>query len=219
MEFLREFIKPDSGLISNVLVENTSTADKDIFIKGIYMQADVRNENGRVYPEEYMDREIRKLQQVITEKSLLGELDHPEHPEGSLQNAAFKITSLKKDGTNYLGEGKILKDIPKGLIAYNLAKEGIKFGVSSRAVGSTTLIEGVRHVNSDLNVISVDLVSSPSAPEAWVDSIMESKEYYIENGVIKEDVMGTYYKKIHALPKAQLNEGVTKLFEDFISEI
>jgi hypothetical protein len=223
MLFLREFYNPDE-YVESVLVENKQSGEKDVIVKGIYAQANVKNRNGRIYPEEYMDRELYKLQKQIAENRLTGELDHPKEPEVKLANAAFKIVSLKKDGSNYIGEGKIMKDVPRGQIAYGLAKEGVKFGASTRALGSLKESKGANYVQNDLNWLTIDLVADPSAPEAFVDSIMEQTEYFFDGEKYVVDKIKTYKKQLDEAVKNEhskkaINEKVTNLFEDFISTI
>lgn len=219
MKLLREFFNPGESDVKSVLVENKETGEKDVYIKGIFGQADSVNRNGRSYPEAIMDRELYKLQKQIAEGRLTGELDHPEKPEMKLANAAFKITSLKKDGKNYIGEGRIMKDVPRGAIAYGLAKEGIQFGVSTRALGSLKEQNGVNVVQPDLMWITADIVGDPSCKDAMVETIYEGKEWLIEDGIIKEDTLVTLQNELKSLTTSQLKEGTVKIFNDFMKLI
>jgi hypothetical protein len=219
MKILREFFEPTET--ENVLVEGKN-GEKDIFVKGVFAQAETKNRNGRIYPNTIMERELYKLQKMIAEDKLTGELDHPEKPEVLLQNAAIKILNLQKNGNNVIGEARIMKSTPKGGIAYGLAKEGIKFGTSTRGLGSLQEKEGINVVQEDFNWLTNDLVADPSAPDAWVDSIMEQADYYIEKGYIKENVVGTYKNRLANISKEEgenLKEKTVKLFDNFLKEI
>jgi hypothetical protein len=124
MRLLREFYTPSE--VNTLIVEHASSGEKNVYINGVFAEAETKNKNGRIYPIAVMEREAYKLKKLIAEGKLTGELDHPEKPEILLQNAAIKITSLTQQGNQFIGEAKILKDTPKGAIAYALAKEGIK---------------------------------------------------------------------------------------------
>jgi len=215
MKLLREFYSPHET--DNLLVEQDG--EKHIRIKGIFAQSNLKNKNGRYYSEEILDRELYKLQKQIAESKLTGELDHPEKPEIILKNAAIKIESLKKDKANYVGEAKIMKSTPNGAIAWGLAKEGIKFGTSTRGLGTLEEKEGISYVKEDYSWLTNDLVADPSAPDAWVESILEQADWYIENGYIKENVVETYKNKLHKLSKEELSEGVAKMFQEFLNDI
>jgi len=215
MRILREFIDPTQ--IENVVVEDES--GKNIKLKGIFAQAEVKNKNGRIYPLAILEREIHKLRTRIAATGLTGELDHPERPDYKLENAAMVIKSILQDGNNFIGEAELINE-GKGKLAMALAKKGIKFGVSTRSLGSLTEAkDGTMVVNEDLNMITIDIVADPSAPQAWVDSIMEKKEWLVEDGYIKEDVANSYKNRIKALPKKEIEEGVIKLFDEFFQEV
>ena len=218
MLFLREYFSPSDG-VKSMLVENKETGEKDVYIKGVFTEADSKNRNNRIYPEHLLDREMYKLQKQIAEGSLTGELDHPAEPEPKLANAAFKIISIQKEGKTYIGEGKIMKEVPRGKIAYGLAKEGIQFGVSSRSLGSVKNKNGIMEVQDDLNWLTCDLVGDPSCQKAMVETIFEQKEWLIEDGIVKEDVLATLNKQLKSLTTSQLKEGTISIFESFIRSI
>jgi len=220
MRLLREFTAPHD--CETALLENKTTGERSVIVRGPFAVAEAKNKNGRVYPAEILERECYKLNKMIAENKLTGELDHPEKPDVLLQNAAIKITSLSRSGNNFLGEARIMKETPKGAIAYALAKEGITFGTSTRGLGSTEIRESTTYVKADFNWLTNDLVADPSAPGAWVESIMEKAAYFIEEGYIKENVHQTYLNKIHNLSKeegASFDAKVLALFESFIKQI
>jgi hypothetical protein len=215
MKILREFYSPDD--YEHVLVENKETGEKDVYVRGIFAQADTKNRNGRVYPKHIMEREVHKLQQYIAEGNvLLGELDHPSSPELKFSDSAIKITKLRMEGNNVLGEAKILKDTAKGKTAYYLAKENVKFATSTRGLGSLNE-SGI--VQEDFQYFTNDLVSNPSVISCWLESIMESAEWIWDGSILKQDEAATIKQKIKQMPYSELKEGITKLFNDFISKL
>jgi len=219
MRLLREFHSP---LDTESYIKEDDKGNKNVFIKGIFAQAETKNKNGRIYPNSILERECYKLQKMIAEDKLTGDLDHPKEPEVLLKNAAIKILSLKKDGSNYVGEARIMKSVPNGAIAYGLAKEGIKFGTSTRGLGTLKEKEGTNYVNEDYNWLTNDVVADPSAPDAWVDCIMEKTDFYIENGYIKENVAITYKNRISNLNKEEgvtIKEKLIGLYDNFLKEI
>ena len=160
---------------------------KDYKIKGIFMQADVKNRNGRVYPMEVLNKEVKRYnKEYINEKRAFGELGHPDGPTVNLERASHMITGLYPDGKNFIGEAKILST-PMGGIVKNLMDEGAKLGVSSRGMGSLDQKNGVNYVRNDFYLATAaDIVADPSAPNAFVEGIMEGKEWIWNNGMISE---------------------------------
>ena len=160
---------------------------KDYKIKGIFMQADVKNRNGRVYPMEVLNKEVKRYnKEYINEKRAFGELDHPDGPTVNLERASHMITGLYPDGKNFIGEAKILST-PMGEIVKNLMDEGAKLGVSSRGMGSLDQKNGANYVRNDFYLeTAADIVADPSAPNAFVEGIMEGKEWIWNNGMISE---------------------------------
>lgn len=217
MKLLREYVEP--GLIEHYIVEAES-GDRNVMLRGLFTEADTANRNRRIYPEYIMDREIFKLQEKIAKGDFpLGSADHPSNPEMKLEDAAVVIQSLKKDGKKYFGEAKILKNTPKGNILFNLCKEGIKLGISSRGLGSTSEKDGISMVCEDYNLLTFDVVADPSCKDAIMSSVFESMEYFVENGQIKEDLAMSYKNQAKNLKKEELNTGIVKLFDAFLQEI
>ena len=169
------------------LIEEKEDGKKDYKIKGIFMQADIKNRNGRVYTMEVLNKEVKRYnKEYINEKRAFGELGHPDGPTVNLERASHMITALYPDGKNYIGEAKIL-NTPMGGIVKNLMDEGAKLGVSSRGMGSLDQKNGVNYVRNDFYLATAaDIVADPSAPNAFVEGIMEGKEWIWNNGMISE---------------------------------
>tara|TARA_Y100000590_G_scaffold442198_1_gene569997 strand:- start:67 stop:726 length:660 start_codon:yes stop_codon:yes gene_type:complete len=169
------------------ICEEKENGKKDYKIKGIFMQADVKNRNGRVYPMEVLDKEVKRYnKEYIKEKRAFGELGHPDGPTVNLERASHMITALYPDGKNFIGEAKILKT-PMGEIVKSLMEEGAKLGVSSRGMGSLDQKNGANYVRNDFYLATAaDIVADPSAPNAFVEGIMEGKEWVWNNGTLVE---------------------------------
>ena len=169
------------------LIEEKEDGKKDYKIKGIFMQADIKNRNGRVYPMEVLNKEVKRYnKEYINEKRAFGELGHPDGPTVNLERASHMITALYPDGKNYIGEAKIL-NTPMGGIVKNLMDEGAKLGVSSRGMGSLDQKNGVNYVRNDFYLATAaDIVADPSAPNAFVEGIMEGKDWVWNNGTLVE---------------------------------
>ena len=169
------------------ITEQKDNGNKNYKIKGIFMQADIKNRNGRVYPMEVLEKEVRRYtKENIAQKRAFGELGHPEGPTINLERASHMITSLKPDGKNFIGEAKVLST-PMGEIVKNLMDEGAKLGVSSRGMGSLNQKNGANYVNGDFYLATAaDIVADPSAPNAFVQGIMEGKEWVWNHGTLVE---------------------------------
>ena len=169
------------------ITEQNEDGNKNYKIKGIFMQADVKNRNGRVYPMEVLEREVAKYnKKFVNEKRAFGELGHPEGPTVNLERVSHMITSLKPDGKNFIGEAKIMST-PMGKIVKNLMDEGAKLGVSSRGMGSLMQKNGANYVRDDFYLATAaDIVADPSAPNAFVEGIMEGKEWVWNHGSLIE---------------------------------
>ena len=169
------------------ITEEKESGKKDYKIRGIFMQADIKNRNGRVYPMEILNKEVTKYNKnFIKENRAFGELGHPDGPTVNLERVSHMITKLYPDGKNFIGEAKIM-DTPMGKIVKNLMDEGAKLGVSSRGMGSLDQRAGAQYVRDDFYLATAaDIVADPSAPNAFVEGIMEGKEWIWDNGVIKE---------------------------------
>jgi len=203
----------------NYLVENKKGGGKDVYIEGIFAQADTPNRNGRIYPMSIMEKEIERYQKIISEKRSLGELGHPPNPTVNLDKVSHLITSLRFEGTNVIGKAKIL-DTPMGVIAKNLIENGVCLGVSTRGLGSLKLNkEGVNEVQDDFHLATVDIVADPSAPDAFVQGIYESAEWICENGVWKAVDIEKAQQTLNKASKAELEETKLKIFEAFMSRL
>ena len=182
--------------------------NRDYKIKGIFMQADVKNRNGRVYPMEVLQKEVNRYnKEYINEKRAFGELGPPDGPTVNLERASHMITSLKPDGKNFIGEAKILKT-PMGEIVKSLMDEGAKLGVSSRGMGSLDQRNGANYVRNDFYLATAaDIVADPSAPNAFVEGIMEGKEWVWNNGSLVEAELERAKRRIETrVRKRQVNE-------------
>ena len=186
LKLISEHIEQDT----DYLIEAKEDGSKSYKIKGIFMQADIKNRNGRVYPMEVLNKEVKRYnKEYIGEKRAFGELGHPDGPTVNLERASHMITALYPDGKNYIGEAKIL-GTPMGNIVKNLMDEGAKLGVSSRGMGSLDQKNGANYVRNDFYLATAaDIVADPSAPNAFVEGIMEGKEWIWDNGALLESEM------------------------------
>ena len=201
------------------LTEKKEDGTKSVYIEGIFMQAEKPNRNGRMYGKGIMEREVQKYQELINEKRSLGELGHPPNPSINLNQVSHMITGLKFEGNDIYGKAKIL-DTPMGKIAKNFIEEGVRLGVSSRGLGSVKLNkEGVNEVQDDFHLATVDIVADPSAPDAFVQGIMESAEWILENGVWKVMQVEQAQNTIRKASKADLNKVKLQVFEQFLRTI
>ena len=178
------------------ITEEKEGGEKSYKIRGIFMQADIKNRNGRVYPMEVLDEEVKKYNKnFIQQNRAFGELGHPDGPTVNLERVSHMITSLKPDGKNFIGEAKIM-DTPMGKIVKNLMDEGAKLGVSSRGMGSLKQKGGANVVSDDFYLATAaDIVADPSAPNAFVEGIMEGKEWVWNNGSLVEAHVADLKKK------------------------
>jgi|TARA_R110000737_G_C14617565_1_gene492258 hypothetical protein len=169
------------------ITEENEKGEKEYKIKGIFMQADVKNRNGRVYPFDILKREVANYNKNFTkQKRAFGELGHPDGPTVNLERVSHMITDLYPDGKNFIGEAKIM-DTPMGKIVKSLMDEGAKLGVSSRGLGSLQQKNGASYVKDDFYLATAaDIVADPSAPNAFVEGIMEGKEWIWDNGILQE---------------------------------
>jgi hypothetical protein len=198
------------------LVEDSESGRKGTFIQGIFMQAEQKNRNGRMYPARVMEKEVRRYQDLISEKRSLGELGHPENPSINLDKVSHLISDLRMEGNNVIGRAKIL-DTPMGKIAKNFIEEGVCLGVSSRGLGSLVEKNGIMEVQDDFYLATVDIVADPSAPEAFVQGIMENAEWICENGIWKTIQIETAQKQIKKASAKELEEEKLKVFERFMN--
>ena len=201
------------------LTEKKEDGSKSVYIEGIFMQAEKPNRNGRIYGKSIMEREVQKYQELINEKRSLGDLGHPPNPSINLNQVSHMITGLKFEGNDIYGKAKIL-DTPMGKIAKNFIEEGVRLGVSSRGLGSVKLNkEGVNEVQDDFHLATVDIVADPSAPDAFVQGIMESADWILENGIWKAVQIEQAQNTIRKASKADLNKVKLQVFEQFLRTI
>ena len=193
---------------------------KDYKIKGVFMQADIKNRNGRIYPVETLAKEVRRYtKEFIEKKRAFGELGHPDGPTVNLERVSHMITSLKPEGKNFIGEAKVM-DTPYGNIVKNLIDEGAVLGVSSRGMGSIQQQGGRNLVGKDFYLATAaDIVADPSAPDAFVEGIMEGKEWVWDNGVLKSVTVEQYKSEIEKAKRTELAEKKSKIFADFMSKL
>lgn len=186
--------------------------NKQQYIKGIFMQSDIKNQNGRIYPFSVLKKQVKKFnEKFVKQDRALGELGHPAGPTVNLDRVSHIITELQEDGKNFIGKAKII-DTPNGKIVKNLLESGVRLGVSSRGLGSVkTNKEGVNEVQDDFVLSTVDIVSDPSAPDAFVNGIMEGKEFSL-TGEIEYDIKNEIKKTV----KARLEEKKIELFKKFM---
>ena len=195
------------------ITEEKEDGKKNYKIKGVFMQADIKNRNGRVYPMEILQKEVKRYnKQYINEKRAFGELGHPDGPTVNLERASHMITGLYPDGKNFIGEAKILST-PMGNIVKNLMDEGAKLGVSSRGMGSLDQKNGANYVRDDFYLATTaDIVADPSAPNAFVEGIMEGKEWIWDNGTLVESELIRMRERINTrVRKRQANEDALEL--------
>jgi hypothetical protein len=201
------------------LTEDVGGGKKEYYIRGIFMQSEQVNRNGRVYPSAIMEREVgRYNDNYIKTSRSLGELGHPEGPGLNLDRVSHLIKEMKMDGQTVYGKAKIL-DTPYGQIVKNLINEGVKLGVSSRGMGSLKQVNGINEVQDDFSLATVDIVADPSAPNAFVNGIMEGKEWVWSNGVLQEKAIASYKNTIKKASSRQLEEAKLQVFKDFISRL
>ena len=195
------------------ITEEKEDGKKNYKIKGVFMQADIKNRNGRVYPMEILQKEVKRYNKLyINEKRAFGELGHPDGPTVNLERASHMITGLYPDGKNFIGEAKILST-PMGNIVKNLMDEGAKLGVSSRGMGSLDQKNGANYVRDDFYLATAaDIVADPSAPNAFVEGIMEGKEWIWDNGTLVESELIRMRERINTrVRKRQANEDALEL--------
>jgi len=216
MKLIREEIESVEFLVEQ------KNGKKSMYIEGVFLQGNIKNRNGRMYPMETLRREVgRYNENHIQSGRALGELGHPEGPTVNLDRVSHKIVSLKESGSNFIGKAKIL-NTPMGKIASSLIEEGVKLGVSSRGVGSLQQTkEGFAVVGEDFMLATAaDIVADPSAPDAFVSGIMEGKEWVWDGGILRERMATKTYKRINTLvDQNKLDEKKLSVFEDFLANL
>jgi len=205
----------------NFLTEADENGKKNYFIEGIFMQGDIKNRNGRMYPQQVLAKEVKRYNDsYITKNRAFGELGHPQGPTINLDRASHMIKELYQDGSNFIGKAKIM-DTPMGNIVKNLMDEGASLGVSSRGMGSLKMgKDGTQEVQKDFYLATAaDIVADPSAPDAYVNGIMEGKEWVWDNGILQEKVIADHQETIEKASKKNLEEAKLKVFQDFLKKL
>lgn len=215
MKLITETLESDI----HVVTEAKQNGKKDVFIEGIFMMADAKNRNGRIYESKVLQPAVEKyVTEQVKSGRAVGELNHPEGPTINLDKVSHLITHLEWNGTNVIGKAKIL-DTPMGQIVKGLLEGGVKLGVSSRGMGSLETRDGINYVGSDFQLATVDIVQDPSAPSAFVNGIMEGVEWICENGIFKPQEIEKIETEIKRTPKAQLAEAQVRVFQHFLSKL
>ena len=202
----------------NLLTEKREDGKKDYYLEGIFMQAEKTNRNGRQYSLPVLSNEVKRYNENFVQKNRsMGELGHPEGPTVNLERVSHLIKDLRVEGNDIYGKAKLL-DTPMGNIAKNLVNEGAQLGVSSRGMGSLKKNkDGVNEVQDDFTLATVDIVSDPSAPDAFVNGIMEGKEWVWDNGVLKPRVIEEMKTIIEKTPSRNLQEEILKCFNNLLN--
>ncbi len=217
MKLISEF---NDYAVTPVIVEENEKGEKDYFIEGVFMQSDIKNRNGRIYPEQVMKKEVDRYRKEFVEKDrAFGELGHPDGPTINLDKVSHMITKLEQDGKNFMGRAKILST-PNGQIVRNLINDGAKLGVSSRGLGSLETRGGAQVVKDDFQLATAaDIVADPSAPEAFVEGIMEGVEWYYDSGILKMKDAEQMQKELRTAKSSKLQETKLNLWKKFVENL
>tara|TARA_Y100000591_G_C21651600_1_gene603126 strand:- start:189 stop:842 length:654 start_codon:yes stop_codon:yes gene_type:complete len=217
MKLISEF---NDYAVTPVIVEENEKGEKDYFIEGVFMQSDIKNRNGRIYPEQVMKKEVDRYRKEFVEKDrAFGELGHPDGPTINLDKVSHMITKLEQDGKNFMGRAKILTT-PNGQIVRNLINDGAKLGVSSRGLGSLESRGGAQVVKDDFQLATAaDIVADPSAPEAFVEGIMEGVEWYYDSGILKMKDAEQMRKELRTAKTSKLQETKLNLWKKFVENL
>ena len=208
----------------NYVTEAKEDGSKNLYIEGIFLQSAIKNRNGRMYPEEVMDREVaRYMKEAVETKTAMGELGHPNGPQINLDRVSHRIVSLRKEGTDYIGKA-LITNTPMGNIARGIMESGARLGVSSRGMGSLKLNkEGVNEVQDDFRLATAaDIVADPSAPNAWVDGIMESVDWVYDDRLGWKAIQLAEQAKQEierAVQNRELEEKKLKIFENYLQKL
>jgi hypothetical protein len=195
--------------------ENVGNGEKTYFIEGIFMQSETKNRNGRIYPQGTLLKECKRyITEYVDKGRALGELNHPTGPTVNLDRVSHIVKELHEDGRNIYGKAKVL-DTPMGRIVKNLIDEGAQLGVSTRGMGSLKAKNGYQEVQEDFMLAAIDIVADPSAPNAFVNGIMEGREWIFENGLWSERQLEASRRLIRQSSKKDLNKNIVKIFEQY----
>jgi Prohead core protein serine protease len=200
--------------------EEGANGKKNLYIEGIFLQGDIQNRNGRMYRADVLEKEVNRYRtESIDKNRAYGELGHPSGPSINLERVCMMIKSLHREGSNFIGKAKIM-DTPYGNIVSNLMAEGATLGVSSRGMGSLKEVNGIQEVQDDFYLATAaDIVADPSAPDAYVNGVMEGVEWVWDNGVIKQKVIEAHKEEIKKASKADLAEAKIRVFQHFLSKL
>jgi len=204
-----------------VLIEANENGSKSHYINGVFMQGDIKNRNGRVYPSDVLEKEMKRYnEQFVKTKRALGELGHPDGPQINGDRVSHLITEMKRDGSNFVGKAKIL-GTPMGNIVKTFIDEGVKIGVSTRGLGSVKQKDGIMEVQNDFHLATVDIVTDPSGPDCFVEGIMENTQYYfdiatsswrVSSGIVESAIETVVDKKVsYGVSHEQFNEAMDRL--------
>ena len=205
--------------IENVeVITEGKGADKKLYIEGVFLQSEIKNRNGRMYPFSVLEKEVNRYNEEYVKTSrALGELGHPDGPTVNLDRVSHRITSLTAEGNNFIGRAQVL-DTPMGKIAKSLLDEGVKLGVSSRGMGSIDKREDCNVVMDDFMLATAaDIVADPSAPDAFVNGIMEGKEWAWDNGILRETEVAKYKRYMDSATRRNLEERTLNVFNEFLT--
>jgi Prohead core protein serine protease len=192
---------------------------KDYYIEGVFLQGEVKNRNGRVYPTPTLMNECRRyIREYVNKGRALGELNHPTGPTVNLDRVSHMVKSLNESGRDIVGRAKVM-NTPMGNIVKNLINEGAKLGVSSRGMGSLKPRNGYQEVQEDFMLAAIDIVADPSAPNAFVNGIMEGKEWVWDNGLLKAEVVENYHRTIQKSSSRNLERNMITVFKHFLKSI
>jgi len=214
MKLIREEINDAQYIVEE------NEGKKNYSIKGVFLQADIKNRNGRVYPSSVLMKEVKRYNaEFINKNRAFGELGHPEGPTVNLERVSHMIKKLYPEGKNFIGEAKIM-DTPYGKIVKSLIDEGAKLGVSSRGMGSLVQKNGQNMVGEDFYLATAaDIVADPSAPDAFVEGIMETKEWVWNNGILVEQDVEAWKRELIKTKRIELAEKKASTFKDFLSKL
>jgi len=201
-------------------ITEEKNGEKSHYIKGVFMQSEQKNRNGRIYPKKTLGEQVNKyINNYVNQNRAFGELGHPDGPVVNLERVSHMIKELREDGNNWVGKAKIM-DTPYGKIVKNLIDEGAKLGVSSRGMGSLKNVNGTNIVQDDFYLATAaDIVADPSAPEAFVEGVMEGKEWVWDNGIIREQEISRMRRELQQTNRRKLEETKLHLFKSFLSKL
>ena len=206
----------------DIVTEADSDGKESLFIEGIFLQAEQKNRNGRVYPLEILEREVRRYKKdYVKQNRAFGELGHPDGPAINLERVSHMITELRKSSTDFVGKAKVLNSTPYGKIVEGLLKDGAKLGVSSRGMGSLDESQkGTKIVKDDFYLATAaDIVADPSAPHAFVQGVMEGREWIYENSMFREVDLDSIKKTIDSSSRREREQGILHAFEAVVSKL